>query len=268
MSCRCARRSPRWSSRTPTVATSTSCACGSARWPGGSRVAVVLLDAAPRLRGHARRRAGARVRHRRGALPVLWPPFGDHVAVGATVPALRERRRRGAVRQRIPGDFIGCFVKGMTMGRFHRHDDGTVHTHEHGEHGHEPPTITAMTVATTPDPSASTCWRRSSPKRHSRRTSTEKHLKTMVFGRELDEFTRLGQNSGARRRPRRTRRRVRRRGDRGRHRHRSRRRQARRPRRSDIPAEHRQRVRRRMPPRRTMVNRALQGLDLACRWTW
>jgi len=22
------------------------------------------------------------------------------------------------------------------MGRFHRHDDGTVHTHEHGEHGH------------------------------------------------------------------------------------------------------------------------------------
>ena len=25
----------------------------------------------------------------------------------------------------------------MTMGRFHRHDDGTVHTHEHGDHPHD-----------------------------------------------------------------------------------------------------------------------------------
>src|ERR1700743_2604805 len=25
------------------------------------------------------------------------------------------------------------------MGRFHRHDDGTVHTHEHGEHAHDHP---------------------------------------------------------------------------------------------------------------------------------
>jgi len=45
------------------------------------------------------------------SLSFCWSPVGDHVGLVDLVPAMRQSRRRGATRQRIPGDLIGCLVK-------------------------------------------------------------------------------------------------------------------------------------------------------------
>ena len=116
MSCRCARRSPAWSGRMPTAATSTSYASGSARFGRWFPSRCRFAGRCPRLRGHARSRVRTRTRHRRGELPLLRPAVDDHVAVVVAVRALRERRRQGAARQRVPGDVTGRLVKGIGDG--------------------------------------------------------------------------------------------------------------------------------------------------------
>ena len=50
---------------------------------------------------------------------------------------LREQRRDAGQRRGAPGGLHRPRPRGVLMGRFHRHPDGTVHEHEHETHDHD-----------------------------------------------------------------------------------------------------------------------------------